>query len=451
MIMLRGILIGVLALGVAGTAFWGYQEHREKNAILINAENNYQRAFHDLTYQIDLLHDKIGTTLAMNSRASLSPELAEVWRLTSEAHSDVGQLPLSLLPFNKTEEFLSNIGDFSYRTAVRDLEKEPLSDKEHQTLKQLYKQSADVQQDLRKVQHMVLEKNLRWMDVEMALASNEEAADNTIIDGFKTVEKTVEGYGETDFGPTFVNMQRKDENYKYLKGKEITEEEAARIGQQYASLGNNVNIRVTENGKGSDYGFYSVSIQNKKTKEEANMDITKKGGYPIWFILDREVAKQKVSLNEASNNAVKFLKDNGFKDLDLFESAQYDNLGVFTFVSNQDGVRIYPDSIRVKVALDNGRMAAFSAEDYLKAHHQREIPEPAITAEEARTKVNPQLKVMEDRRAIIINDLNQEVSCYEFLGTLGEDTYRIYINAETGQEEKVEKLKNAEPVFEDVL
>ncbi|GLB58014.1 germination protein YpeB [Cytobacillus sp. NCCP-133] len=449
--MLRGILIGVLALGVAGTAFWGYQEHREKNAILINAENNYQRAFHDLAYQIDLLHDKIGTTLAMNSRASLSPELAEVWRLTSEAHSDVGQLPLALLPFNKTEEFLSNIGDFSYRTAVRDLEKEPLTDKEYQTLKELYKQSADVQQDLRKVQHMVLEKNLRWMDVEMALASNQEAADNTIIDGFKTVEKTVEGYGETDFGPAFVNMQKKDENYKYLEGEEITEKEAVSIGKKYAELGNDVNVRVAANGKGSDYGFFSVSIQNKKSKEEANMDITKKGGYPIWFIMEREVAQQKISLNEASNNAIKFLKDNEFKDLDLFESAQYDNLGVFTFVSNQDGVRIYPDSIRVKVALDDGQITAFSAEDYLKSHHQRDIPGPAISKDEARGKINPQVKVMEDRRAVIINDINQEVSCYEFLGTLGEDTYRIYINAESGQEEKVEKLKNAEPVFEDVV
>jgi spore germination protein len=105
----------------------------------------------------------------------------------------------------------------------------------------------------------------------------------------------------------------------------------------------------------------------------------------------------------------------------------------------------------VKVALDNGRMAAFSAEDYLKSHHQRDIPEPAISKEEARTKINPQVKVMEDRRAVIMNDLNQEVSCYEFLGTMGEDTYRIYINAETGQEEKVEKLKNAEPVYEDVV
>ena len=96
-----------------------------------NAENNYQRAFHELNYQIDLLHDKIGTTLAMNSRKSLSPALVDVWRITSEAQNDVGQLPLALLPFNKTEEFLSDIGDFSYRTAVRDLEKEPLNDEEY--------------------------------------------------------------------------------------------------------------------------------------------------------------------------------------------------------------------------------------------------------------------------------------------------------------------------------
>ncbi|MBS4191056.1 germination protein YpeB [Bacillus sp. FJAT-49705] len=449
--MLRGILIGVLTLGVAGTAFWGYQEHREKNAILINAENNYQRAFHGLTNKIDLLHDKIGTTLAMNSRKSLSPALADVWRLTAEAHSDVGQLPLTLLPFNKTEEFLSNIGDFSYRTAVRDLDKEPLTDKEYQNLKKLYSNSADIQNELRKVQHLVLKNNLRWMDVEMALATGKEAADNTIIDGFKTVEKTVEGHGETDLGPTMVSLEKKDKNFQYLKGKEITENEAVQEAKNYAGFGNNVNINVTENGKGSAYGFYSVTIQDKKTKQEASMDITKKGGYPIWFILDRDIKKQTISLNEASNRAVSFLKENGFKDLDLFESAQYNHTGVFTFVSKQNDIRIYPDSINVKIALDNGNIVGFSAEDYLRSNHKRNIPKPVISIEDARTKINPQVKIMEEGLAIIQNDINQEVLCYEFLGTLGEDTYRIFINSDNGHEEKVEKLENAEPIFENVV
>ncbi len=206
--MLRGIIIVLLTVGVVGTGYWGYKEHQEKNAVLIRAENSYQRAFHDLAYEVDLLHDKIGTTLAMNSRASLSPALADVWRLTSEARSDVGQLPLTLMPFNKTEEFLANIGDFSYRAAIRDLEKEPLNDQEYKTLQTLYSNAGNIQDELRKVQHLVLKNNLRWMDVEMALASNRDPADNTIIDGLKTVEKNVTSYSSTNFGPTFTSAQK---------------------------------------------------------------------------------------------------------------------------------------------------------------------------------------------------------------------------------------------------
>jgi spore germination protein len=449
--LLRGIAIAVLVIGIAGTAYWGYQEHREKTAVLINAENNYQRAFHDLTYQMDLLNDKIGNTLAMNSRSSLSPQLAEVWKITSQAHSDVGQLPLTLLPFNKTEEFLANVGNFSYKAAIRDLDKEPLTEKEYSTLQTLYEQSGEIQQDLRKVQHMVLENNLRWMDVELALATEKGQNDNTIIDGFKTVEKTVESYSETDFGPAQINLQKKDENFKKLPGKKISKEKAVQITRNYTPLQKGGKVKVTENGKGSDYGFYSVSIQNPETKLEANMDITKKGGYPIWFLLDRDVKNQKLSLNDASNKAIAFLKEHNFENLDLFESAQYDNIGVFTFVGTQDDVRIYPDAINMKVALDNGDVIGFSAEEYLKSHKTRDIPQAGIEMAEAKKKVNPKLKVMDEKMAIIMNDINEEVLCYEFTGVLGNDTFRIYINAEDGTEEKVEKLQNAEPVYEDVV
>ncbi|WP_066060926.1 germination protein YpeB [Neobacillus soli] len=449
--MIRGILIGVLAVGVAGTAYWGYQEHQEKNAVLLNAENNYQRAFHDLSYQMDLLHDKIGTTLAMNSRNSLSPSLTEVWRITSEAHSNVGQLPLTLLPFNKTEEFLANIGNFSYRTAVRDLDKEPLSKDEYNSLKTLYKQSGDIQNELRNVQYMVLKNNLRWMDVELALASGKESTDNTIIDGFKTVEKTVSGYDESDHGPTFTNMQKKDENFKKIKGKIISRQEAITIAKKYMKIDGNSEVKVTESGKGSDYGFYSVSIKDKKSGQEASMDITKKAGHPIWFINHRDVKKQLLSLNDADNKAAAFLKETGFKDLEVFESTQYDNIGVFNFVTTLNGIRIYPEAVKVKVALDNGDIIGISAEEYLKSFQTRSIEKPAISMEQARAKVNPNFKVMEDRQAMIVNKLNEEVLCYEFLGTIGDDTYRIFINAKNGIEEEVVKLKNAEAIYEDVI
>lgn len=447
--MIRNILIGVLTVGIVGVGIWGYQEHKEKNAILINAENNYQRAFHELTYNIDILHDKIGTTLAMSSRTSLSPTLAEVWRITSEANNSVGQLPLTLLPFNKTEEFLSNIGDFSYKTAVRDLEKEPLTDEEYKTLQSLYSQAAEIQNELRKVQHLTLKNNLRWMDVEMAIASGREAADNTIIDGFKTVEKKVEGYSETDMGPIMTSMEKKELGYRNLPGKKITKNEAVNIAKKYTKVSQNAKTKVVENGKGSDFGFYSVSIQDKNG--ETNMDITKKGGYPIWLINSRDVKEQKISLNDASIKANQFLTERGFKDLELFESTQYDHIGLFHFVTKKNNVRIYPESIMVKVALDDGSIIGFSAEQYLGTNNKhKEIPSAKISEEEARKAINKNVNVMETRLAIINNEVNDEVLCYEFLGTLDNDTYRIYVNAQDGSEEYVEKLQNAEPIYEDV-
>jgi len=448
--LLRGILITVLTIGIIGTGYWGYKEHQEKNAILIQAENNYQRAFHNLTYHIDLLHDKIGTTLAMNSQSSLSPTLADVWRLTSEAHSDVGQLPLSLMPFNKTEEFLSNIGDFSYRTAVRDLSKEPLSDKEYNTLQQLYKNSEDIQKELRTVQHLVMENNLRWMDVELALASGDKQADNTIIDGLKTVEKNVAAYSESEFGVTLTTTKKDGNKFPNLEGPEINEQQAKELAKKFLGLKGNIEMKVTENGEGSQNGFYSLEINDPKSKVNTFMDITKKGGTPIWVIRNREVAKSAISLNDAYNRAQKFLKDNKFENLELFESAQYDNIGVFNFVSSINGVRVYSDSIKMKVALDDGNIIGFTARDYLMAGKIKTAGKPKISKEEAKKHINPNLEIMEDRLAIITNDLDQDVLCYEFLGTINNDTYRIFINAENGFEEKVEKLKNAEPVYKGI-
>src|SRR5690625_5982108 len=230
--MIRWISIVVLSIGIIGTGLWGYQEHQEKNAVLIQAENTYQRAFHELSYHMDLLHDKIGSSLAMNSKDSLSPQLVEIWRLTSEAHSNVGQLPLSLLPFIKNEERLSEIGDCTYQTSVKELDEKQLSEKEIKSLKSLYEQSGEIKDELRDVQHLVLDQNLRWMDVQLALATQDEQMDNTIIDGFETVEKQVKGYSESNVDSTILGASRKDHEFKHLSGKKINKKQAIEKEQE---------------------------------------------------------------------------------------------------------------------------------------------------------------------------------------------------------------------------
>ncbi|MDQ0481955.1 germination protein YpeB [Guptibacillus hwajinpoensis] len=443
--MIRSILIGALAIGVIGTSYWGYKEHQEKNAVLINAENTYQRAFHDLNFHMDALEEKIGSTLAMNSRSSLSPALAEVWRLTSEAQNDVGQLPLTLMPFNKTEEFLSNIGSFSYRVAVRDLDEKPLSEDEYETLKKLHNHSNDVKNELRKVQAMVIDHNLRWMDVELALASESEPQDNTIIDGFKTVDKQVEGYSEVNWGPEVNQLNEKKQNLsKNIEGKELSEKEAKQHVLDFLDIDKNASIDITTTGKDSKYQAYSLSIENPDNKSSVNLDVTKKGAKPIWILMDRKIGKQKLSLNEAANKATNFLKEHDITNMEISESSQYERMGVFTFVYQQGDVTVYPDAVHIKVALDNGDITGYESIEYLTNHHERKVAEPTISRNEALEQVNPNVQIMEEGLGVIKNDLGEEVLCYEFMGTIEKETYRIFVNADTGREERVEKMDGTE-------
>lgn len=440
--MVRWISIVFLAVVAIGTGVWGYQEHQEKNAVLIQAENTYQRAFHELSYHVDLLHDKIGSSLAMNSKDRLSPQLVDIWRLTSEAHSNVGQLPLGLLPFNKTEAFLSEVGDFTYRTAVRDLENNPLSKEEVKALEELYKQSGHIKDELRQVQHLVLDNNLRWMDVQLALVTQDEQADNTIIDGFETVEKHVEGFSEANNEASIIGTATKDHAFKFLTGKKMNKQEAIDRGLHLFQAQNKQDIQVTKSGEGSDIPLYSVSYESGD--KNGYMDMTEKGGHPVTLLIDRPIAEKKLSLHDGMEKAKEYLNQLEIEGMVVYQSNEYNNIGVYSFLYNQDDVRVYSDAIEIKVGLDKGDILGLTARNYFMNHQERSIPEVELTEEEATSKVSERVDIQETNLAIIDNELGEEVLTYEFLGVLDGETYRIFINAMSGREERVEKMSGSE-------
>lgn len=444
--MLRTLTIVVLGLGLIGTVYWGYKEHEEKNALLIQAENNYQRSFHELTHYMDLLHDQIGTSLAMSSSEKLSPQFVEIWRISSEALTNTSQLPLSLIPIHQTQEFLTKIGDFTYKTAIRNLDDDPLTDEELETLEKLYSQAANIKDELRRMQHTALKENLRWMDVELALTTQDEPMDSTIIDGFTTVENQVNQFSTEIEGNKFLQTVA-DKPYKYeaVTGKKQSEEDIRNFTKKFFSISDEINIDISKSGDGADLPFYTVYYEDGK---RVSMDITQKGGHPINILVERPIENTKLSLNDGQLEAEEYLKQFGYDSMVLLQSQQFDDEGVYTFLNVQDKVRIYPDAITVKVALDNGDITGINAKEYLLNHHQREIKDPTIKIEEARDKVNKKITVHDEHLAIIENDLNEEVLTYEFLGEMNDETYRIFINAHDGREEKVEKLSNTETNFD---
>ncbi|MBW7455930.1 germination protein YpeB [Paenibacillus sepulcri] len=438
---LSAVLFPVMTLFFIGSIYWGYQEHQEKNSVLIKAENQYQRAFHDLTYHVTQLHRELGNTLAVHAASQNYHRkgLVNVWRLTSQAQSEINQLPLTLLPFNKTEEFLSKIANFSYKTSVRDLTKQPLSTDEYKMLKTLYTNSEQISNELIGVQGKVLANSLRWMDVEVALASEKSTNDNTIIDGFKTVDKTVSEYPEINWGPSVSSMYQK-RSIKMLGGDMKSAEDIRKLAADFMNMPDMSNIHVVENGKGTEYESYSATIEQPNMDNPIQMDFTKKGGQLIWFENPRTIGKQTLQAEEAKTKATEFLKDHGYKGMKTVNYDRYDTIAVLTLVGTQDGVLIFPEKVTVKVALDNGDVVGLQASDYVYEHHKRTIPKPKLTLAAARKALNPDFQTKSEQLALIASEQGEEVLCYEFVGKINNAMYRMYINADTGVEEAIEEM-----------
>lgn len=440
--------VAVLTIGVVGTGYWGYQEHQDKNSILIKAENTYQRAFHDLNNNIGNLEDELGKSIAMNSRRMLAPCMANIWRLTYSAQSNIGQLPLMMSSFSKTESFLANIANFTFDIGMRDLENEPLSDQEWNQLKSLHGESKKIQGELRKVQTKVLNQNLRWMDVEMAIASEDADMDKTIVDGFDGIGEQVQGYVETEWGATDNKFgDEASDKKKKIEGSVVNEEQVKQKVIKFLKQNSNAQMEISENGEGEEVTSYSVQLQPPDRENKISLDVSKKGGHILWLLDSRDIEQTSIGLNEAQNKALEFLKERDISSMEVVESDQYDNVGVFDFVYQQDDVRIYTDLIRVKVALDNGDIIGYEALDYIVAHNEnKQIPTPKLSLEEAKAKVNKNFNVQEDHLSLVEIKAGEIKLCYELLGTIGDETYRIFVNSETGDEEQIEKMKQAEPL-----
>ncbi|MFC7681994.1 germination protein YpeB [Paenibacillus sp. GCM10028914] len=443
---ISAVLFPVVSILLIGSLMWGNQMKEERNTVQIKAENQYQRAFHDLSFHMDRIHGEIGNTLAVNSTSQGMHRkgLMNVWRLSSEAQSELNQLPLAMMPFSKTEEFLTRIANFAYKAGVRDMTKEPLSESEVNTLKTLYANCGEITKDLSKVQNTVLTKNLSWLDVDTTTAiKNVDQSGNEIIDGLHGVNKKIETYPELDWGPSVSSMYEQ-RSVKMLSGVPVTENDVRRKALKFADVGENASCQVTENGKGTDWESYTAKVQSPEGNQ-LSMDFTRKGGLLTSFTKDRQVGAKKVSVNDAMNKAGEFLANKGYRNMKAVNADSYDNLVNFTFVREQDGVLVYPEKMMVRSALDNGEVIGFQANEFIYEHKDnRDIPSAKLSLQEARKVLNKDFQETYNRKALIKNDRAEDTLCYEIGGNINGAQYRIYINADTGLEENVEVIRDTD-------
>ena len=216
----------------------------------------------------------------------------------------------------------------------------------------------------------------------------------------------------------------------FLKGKaEISQKQAIKKAR---TLTGEEAKSVTEiKGKTPSY-----SVTGKNSVAE----FTKKGGVLLLYMKDRVSDEEKISLKDAKQSAERFLRENGFFDMTESYYEKKDGSVVINYAYKQDEYTVFPDLVKVKVALDNGEVIGFESLGYVTNHIYRQIPEEKISSEEALSKVGTHLKTESVTKAIIPLDDGSEKACWQIQGTVSDRHFLMYVNTQTGAIEDVQIL-----------
>ncbi|QNU68675.1 germination protein YpeB [Ruminiclostridium herbifermentans] len=431
-------IIAILALFGVGT--WGYYQNKQLTALRIQNENQYNRAFLDLTNYVDDLEVLLAKSLVTSTPKSTSAMLEEVWRQSNLAQENMGQLPVSPPILEKTSNYLTQVGDLAYALNTKTLNGTPLSDEEYENLSKLHGFAVSLKKSLHGIEEQINAGKMNWSKAteRAAKAVSVAKSNDPQSSSIENIDKNFQEYPSLIYdGPYSDHML----NAKPLglKSKKVNVEEAKKIVKKFIGEDRVQEIQQLDSNEVGKIKTFRFKVLYKDSTDEqgAEIDITQQGGQVYWMLRNRDFGKDTLNMDEAKKKAIAFLNKNGFKNMKDTYYQKTDGTAVISYAYFQDDTMIYPDLIKVKIALDNGEIVGIESKGYLYNHRTREIPAPKLTLEQARNQINKKLKILSQGKAIIPTDFNTEKYCYEFIGEIGERHFIIYINAMTGAEEDI--------------
>ncbi|MDD3840272.1 MAG: germination protein YpeB [Clostridia bacterium] len=430
----------ILAVALVATGVWGYMQYQEKQDYHQYVENLYQKSFYEMSDNVQNIETQLSKLMVAASPQQIIPGLSEVWRQASVAQNNLGQMPVSHLALDNASRFLNQVGDYCYYLAKETSYERPFTQEQWKKLEQLHNNAAKLNDDLKKMQSSISKGGVDIGDIRLAARKPlEEASEDIVSKGFKDMNKNLADYPELIYdGPFSEHIETAKP--LGLTGAEVSQKQAENKAIEFVGKDRVKKIKKVAEGNGliKTYGF-EVTPSGKEQKP-IYVDVSKKGGHIVWMISSDTSEEKKMDLEQGTKKAKEFMEQKGFGTMEVTYTEHYDGMLLVNFAAVQDDVIIYPDLIKVEVSLEDGEILGFEAAGYLMSHRKRDIPEPKISKKEAMGYVSGRFDVKSSRLAIIPTPAKKEKFCYEFMGNFGEDTFIVYIDAVTGQEESILKV-----------
>ncbi len=440
-------VIGICAIIIF--AFILYLEKEEK-AYVQASENSYQMAFCELVDYVQNVEIYLSKSLVSSSPEHGAETLTRVWREANLAQSYLARLPISSNELENTQKFLNQVSDYTYSLSNKNIQDEKLTQEDLEQLTKLHTYSQELANTLEQLSVDLNNGRIKWSDLTKEKSSIfAQEVSNLSKDSFGSVEENFHEYAGLIYDGAFSEHITTQEKVG-LTGEEISQEEAEKVAREYLT---GEEIRevsfngFAENANIPAYEFYA-KINRMGKEENINISVSKKGGHIIFANLDREIGAEILSQEDAEEIGRKFLEARGIKQMETTYYVKQSGIVTINYayyqMVNDEKVTMYPDLVKVKVALDNGEILGMETTGYLNSHQERNLASIKISKETAKQAINPNLEIISEGLAVIPTEWKTEIFCYEFRGKIQDREFLIYINVENGKEEDILIILNTE-------
>mgnify|MGYP001777550697 CR=1 FL=1 len=184
----------------------------------------------------------------------------------------------------------------------------------------------------------------------------------------------------------------------------------------------------------SDNGFtayvYDVTLEDGSN---VYLQLAKKGGSIVMWDKQFDSQQPTLSVEEGVVLAEQYMQKQGYENVKGVYACVTDSVLYVNICYVENDIVIYPDMIKIKVSLDDGKIIGFEGLNYIYNHTERSLETPAVTEGEVRNMDFGGLEVQSVRLALIPLDNGKETLTYEVYGKVDNYAYYVFIDAKTGK------------------
>ena len=440
------IIIGIIfAVVIAGAAiYYAYQEGRK---YVTASENGYNMAFFELVDYVQNVETYLAKALISTTPEHGAETLTNVWREASVAQSCLAQLPINSNELENTSKFLNQVSDYSYSLSKKAIGGENLSQEDLNNIKQLHTYSLDLENTLNQLSTDLNSGRIKWNELrDEGTKAFATQVSSITKDSFSNLEENFHEYAGLIYDGAFSEHISSAEK-KGLTGEDIDEEKAKEIVNQFYGADKIDNIESHGYSENAEIPSFDFNVKMKESDIDATISVSKKGGHVIFASYNRAVSAETLTQERADEIAKEFLNNHGYSNMKETYYLKQNGIVTINYAytqtnSNNETVTIYPDLIKVKVALDDGSVLGIETSGYLNSHTERTFETNIISKEKAKEVLNKDLEIMSEGLALIPTKWHTEVYCWEFKGKVEDNEFLVYINAQTGKEEDILLIVN---------